>query len=104
MTDTTTIEITDEQSDVLDGLKEHPKESKKAVLQRLIDSYNDERDEDDGPAVEIDALVDELVDELGATAGGPQVDDSEMARAVVAQFDYAELASRTADELEGRMR
>jgi len=102
MTDTTTIEITEQQSDVLDELKDHPKESKKAVLQRLIDIYNDEYSD---PLVDdVGSVVDELVDELGAAAGGPQVDDSDVARAVVAQFDYAELASRTADELEGRMR
>jgi hypothetical protein len=45
-----------------------------------------------------------LVDELGAAAGGPQVDDSDIAADVVRQFDYAELASRVADEIEGRMR
>jgi len=52
----------------------------------------------------VEDLADFLVDELGAAAGGPQVDDSEIARDVVRQFDYAELATRVADELEGRMR
>ena len=46
----------------------------------------------------------ELVDELAAEAGGPQVDDSDIARAVVRQFDYAELANAVADELEARQR
>ena len=45
--------------------------------------------------------VRELVD---AEAGGPQVDDSDIARAVVRQFDYAELANAVADELEARQR
>lgn len=48
--------------------------------------------------------ADALIDELGAAAGGPQVDDSEIAAAVVRQFDYAELSKRVADELQGRMR
>jgi hypothetical protein len=43
-----------------------------------------------------------LVDELGSTAGGPGVDDSEIANAVVRQFDYAELANAVANELEAR--
>lgn len=53
---------------------------------------------------DVSELADILVDELGAAAGGPQVDDSEIAAAVVRQFDYVELASAVADELEGRMR
>ncbi|UXF50859.1 MAG: hypothetical protein HQRvContig01_13 [Haloquadratum phage sp.] len=36
MTDTTTIEITDEQKDQLDGLKLYDGESYKSVLARLI--------------------------------------------------------------------
>jgi hypothetical protein len=48
--------------------------------------------------------VDALIDELGAQAGGPQVDDTDIAREVVRQFDYAELAKAVGDELEGRLR
>lgn len=49
-------------------------------------------------------FVKELIDVLGAEVGGPQVDDSELAREVARRIDYAELANRTADELQGRMR
>ena len=48
--------------------------------------------------------VDALIDDLGAAAGGPSVDDSEIAAAVVRQFDYAELSKRVADEVETRLR
>jgi len=52
----------------------------------------------------VQEMADILVDELAAEAGGPQVDDSDIARAVVRQFDYAELANAVADELEARQR
>ncbi len=42
--DTTTIEITDAQRQRLDDLKLTASESNKDVLQRLIDSYNQEAD------------------------------------------------------------
>jgi len=48
--------------------------------------------------------VDELIDTIAAEVGGPQVDDSEIAREVARHIDYAELATRVADEVEGRMR
>jgi len=54
--------------------------------------------------VDIEEMVVELLDTIGATAGGPAVDDSELAREVAAQIDYTELANKVADELEGRMR
>ena len=54
--------------------------------------------------VNIEVMVTELLDTIGATAGGAAVDDSELAHDVAAQIDYAELANRVADELEGRMR
>lgn len=40
MTDTTTIQITTEQRDELDQLKEHQGEPYKSVLQGLITHYN----------------------------------------------------------------
>lgn len=101
--DTTTIEITDEQRAALDDRKRHDSEAMKDVVGRLLDGETGD-DTGNSPAVDTDELADHLVDELGAAAGGPQVDDSDIARAVVAQFDYTELAARVADELEGRMR
>ena len=75
MTDTTTIQITEAQSEQLDEIAA-PGQSKKGVIQELIDCYkNDETGE---------------VDEL--------------AREVSKQLDYAQLAHKTADELEGRLR
>jgi len=43
MTDTTTIEIREDQRDELKALKEHEKESYKAVLDRLLDGVAEER-------------------------------------------------------------
>jgi len=64
-------------------------------------------DTDAGPATndtDADELVDRIIDTIGAEVGGPRVDDSEIAREVSRQIDYAELSKRVADELEGRMR
>ena len=83
MTDTTTIEITDDQKDELADRREYPKEPYKSVLRRLLSAD--------------DSGIDERAD-------GTDVDDSRIAADVVRQFDYAELAKQTADEIEGRMR
>jgi hypothetical protein len=77
-----------------------------AGAERLADGLDSDtrRFEPDDATADVDALADRLVDELAATAGGPQVDDSDIAREVVRQFDYTELATAVANELEGRMR
>jgi len=41
----------------------------------------------------------EIVDELAHEAGGPEVDDEEIANAVVRQFDYAALADTVAERV-----
>lgn len=46
MTDLTTIQVTKKQKNELDALKTGSKESYKDVLQRLIEHYNDEVDQD----------------------------------------------------------
>jgi len=53
-----------------------------------------------GAEVDADDLAARIVDQVG----GPQVDDSEIARTVARKLDYAELATQVADEVEGRMR
>lgn len=75
---------------------ERHNEQRKANGQTWVEYLNSEAPE------RVD--VDTLIDDLGAAAGGPGVDDSKIAAAVVRQFDYAELSKRVADELEGRMR
>lgn len=57
------------------------------------------------PELDDDAVRD-LMEEI-AVAAEPErgmVDDTELAREVARQVDYAELAKQVADELEGRMR
>jgi len=49
-------------------------------------------------------LATDILDTIGAEVGGPAVDDSEIAREVARQIDYAQLAGEVAKELEGRMR
>jgi len=56
---------------------------------------------------EVTELVDaeELVDAIAAEADGQgRVDNSDLAREVARQMDYAELANAVADELEARRR
>lgn len=62
-------------------------------------------DDNEGRVLSENAIA-ELVEEFGHAVEPEQgmVDDSKMAREVAAHIDYAELAKRTADELEGRMR
>jgi lipid II:glycine glycyltransferase (peptidoglycan interpeptide bridge formation enzyme) len=68
-------------------------------IDALLDAW-----EQNGESVYAEIDVDELIDKLAAEAGGAGVDDSEIARSVVRQFDYAALSDAVADELEGRMR
>lgn len=53
---------------------------------------------------DVEELADLLVDTIGAEAGGPAVDDSEIAREVARQLDYTALADKVADEVVGRLR
>jgi hypothetical protein len=48
-----------------------------------------------------DALAEAIADRV---AGHVRTDPEVLAREVSAQFDYAELATKTADEVEGRLR
>jgi len=54
----------------------------------------------------VEALAERIVDQIGADVGGPQVDDSEIARSVARELDYAHLADSVAEkvvsELEAR--
>lgn len=52
-------------------------------------------------AVDVDELASQLADRVETTGGiGPE----QIAREVSKSIDYAELANKTAEELEGRMR
>ena len=89
---TTTIEITDDQKQALDELKEYDREPYKDVVQSLIDAYSNDSRIPNAAELSIPSSVD----------GSPDSDN--LAREVAAKIDYAELATHTADELEGRMR
>lgn len=67
------------------------------VIERLLtDDFELTREVEQ---VDVDALVNDLVDEIGATVGGPQVDDSKLAREVTRQIDYVELANRVSEQV-----
>jgi len=55
------------------------------------------------PAFDADAIADAVAAQVDAS-GDVHVDTDDLAAAVVRQFDYAELARKTADEIEGIMR
>jgi hypothetical protein len=44
-------------------------------------------------------LAARIVDQIGADAGGPQVDDTEIARAVARELDYAHLADKVSEQV-----
>lgn len=54
--------------------------------------------------VDAGTLAGEIADAVELEANGDGVDPEVLAREVAARVDYGELANRTADELEGRMR
>lgn len=91
MTEHTTIQITKAQADELQGRKTHDDESYKSVIARLLDG--------DSSAIESDELAAQIVDQIGATAGGPQVDDSEIAREVARQLDYTAIADKVSRQV-----
>jgi hypothetical protein len=74
------------------------------ALKRAPDTPVNEADEPLGAGVDTDELAAEIVDIIGAEAGGSQVDDSEIAREVARQLDYAALSNQVADEVVGRLR
>jgi len=58
----------------------------------------------DDEAPELDRMAREVINSVAVEADSTgRVDDDEIADAVVRRFDYAELASAVADELEVRM-
>lgn len=96
MTEHTTIQITKAQADELQARRTHDDESYKSVIARLL--------EGDSSAIDADELAGRIVDQIGATAGGPQVDDSEIAREVARQLDYAHIATKVSGQVVGELR
>lgn len=74
MTEYTTIQITKAQAQALQERKQYDDESYKSVIARLLEGDNS------------------------------AIDTNKVAREVVSQLDYAELANAVASEVENRMR
>ena len=83
MSDTTTIEIRDDQQEALSDLKQHNRESYKSVLDRLLEG--DAKDTEPMQVVPVDEVV------------GREVPKTTV------QLEATEY-SKIADELEGRLR
>ena len=79
MTDRTTVQLKDTTKNDLEALKRVDGESYDSVIKMLIANYSNE-----------------------STDSG--VDSEELARELSRRIDYAEIATKTATELEGRMR
>jgi len=84
----------------LDELRGDRYESWDAFLNHMADVW------EDGGRIVSEEAAHELMEEIAVAAEpeGGMVDDTELAREVSRQVDYAELATKVADELEGRMR
>lgn len=91
MTEHTTIQITKAQANELQGRKTHDDESYKSVIARLLGG--------DSSAIDSEELAGRIVDKIGATAGGPEVDDSEIARQVARQLDYTAIADKVSEQV-----
>ena len=73
MTDTTTIEITDEQKAQLQELKQHDRESYKAVIGRLLEGV------DPTEGVDPEAIAEAIKNELSmANEPGVEIDTQEI--------------------------
>lgn len=99
----------------LDEIQDAPDHTADSFLNGLLDTWEQVGEiPEDGPAVITDALSDKevaiigteqaVVDELAERLEGEGADADALAEAVAARFDYAELASMTADEVVGEMR
>jgi len=91
MTEHTTIQITKAQADELQERRTHDNESYKSVTARLL--------EGNSSAIDSGELAKQIVDQIGATAGGPQVDDGEIAREVARQLDYTAISDRVSKQV-----
>jgi len=95
MTDTTTIEVRTDQAEQLREIQRENGNYKTAI-DRLLESRGSESE-----AIDVDGLAARIADQVNG-----QVDDSEIARGVAREFDYAHLADNISEQvimaLEGR--
>jgi hypothetical protein len=98
MTDRTSVALPDP---LADDLKSHKREDQTwpaFVREDVLSALEGETD-----TVNADDLAARIVDQLGADVGGAQVDDSEIARAVARELDYAHLADRVSEQVVREM-
>lgn len=95
----TTLSVTNDLKDELDERKNREEESYEALLWRLLELL-----EAHESGVDPDDLAERIVDQAAADVGGPRVDDSELARAVARELDYAHLADQVADRVVSDLR
>jgi putative alpha-1,2-mannosidase len=91
MTDTTTIEITQAQKAQLDELKAHSRESYKSVLEKLVESWQGEKELQRKQTIDVEDA---------------RILSQHLEKAIAPYFEEmeAQLPSKMADELEGRLR
>ena len=104
---TTTISVTKTTKAKFDDLRPAGAASADEFLATLINYYEtgDAPQYAEGRILtddEVDEVIEELAERVGPERG--HVDDDQIARAVAAKIDYAQLANAVADEVEGRMR
>jgi predicted DsbA family dithiol-disulfide isomerase len=93
MTETTTIEVRTNQAEQLREIQRQNGNYKTAI-DRLLETWWGESE-----TINADDLAARIVDHIGADVGGPQVDDSEIAREVAQQIDYAHLADKVSEQV-----
>jgi hypothetical protein len=96
--DTTTIEITAAQKDWLDDFGARGQAYKHKV-QELIERVEASTTTQAADSINPDDLAARIVEVIGADVGGPQVDDSEIARSVARELDYAHLADQVSEKV-----
>jgi len=102
-TDRTTINIGKEEHRATRDVKADYGDSWTDVL-RFYREHRSELSVSDTQGIDPDDLAARIVDQIGADVGGPQVDDSEIARAVARELDYAHLASKVSEQVVNELR
>jgi len=98
MTETTTIEIRRDQAEQLREIQRQNGNYKTAIDELLEDNGNESE------PIDPNDLAARIVDQIGADVAWPQVDDSEIARAVAQELDYAHLASKVSEQVVNELR
>jgi leucyl aminopeptidase (aminopeptidase T) len=105
MTDTTTIEITQAQKESLDELKEHSRESYKSVLEKLVASWQGEKELEREQTIDVeDARILSQHVEKAIAPYFEELDTETRHTVQLEATEYSKIAEEVTHKLEGLQR